>query len=221
MASKRVRGHFFGNVDYPQRVQEADSDGPRRLPPGPHGIPSEVVARNQRERLIAAMAEVCGEGGYAAATVAEVAGRAGVSTASFYRQFKDRRECMLTSFDELFGRLLSEVERACEAEAEPAKKAEAGIRTAAALLAGDPPTARLLTIEIAAVGTEGVRFQHEAIERLAARLSEALETGAGGSVSFPSAEWAAVAAMVALVAKRVAEGESAGAAELETLVAQL
>ncbi len=37
---------------------------PRRLPPGPHGIPPELVERNQRERLIAAMAEVCGENGY-------------------------------------------------------------------------------------------------------------------------------------------------------------
>jgi hypothetical protein len=37
----------------------------RRLPPGPHGLPPELVERNQRERLIAAMAEVCAERGYA------------------------------------------------------------------------------------------------------------------------------------------------------------
>jgi AcrR family transcriptional regulator len=150
-----------------------------------------------------------------------VAGRAGVSTASFYRQFKDRRECMLISFEELFGRLLSEVERACEAEGEPRKKAEAGIRTAAALLAGDPPTARLLTIEIAAVGAEGVRLQHAAIEQLAVRLRGAREPDAAGTPSVPSAEWAAVAAMVALAARRVAEGKSADPAELETLAARL
>ena len=63
----------------------------RRLPPGPHGLPSELVERNQRERLIAAMAEECAEGGYAETSVAEIARRAGVSTASFYRQFKGRR----------------------------------------------------------------------------------------------------------------------------------
>ena len=76
-----------------------DADRARRLPPGPHGIPPEVVARNQRERLIAAMAEVCGEGGYAEATVAEVTRRAGVSTASFYRQFKDLGELMTEAQD--------------------------------------------------------------------------------------------------------------------------
>src|SRR5690242_12142294 len=100
-------------------------DRVRRLPSGPHGIPPELVERNQRERLIAAMAEVCGERGYGEASVAEVAKRAGVSTASFYRQFKDRRECLLASFEELFGRLLAEIERACAAVELPADKARA------------------------------------------------------------------------------------------------
>jgi AcrR family transcriptional regulator len=202
-------------------VKETESGRVRRLPPGPHGIPPELVARNQRERLIAAMAEACAQSGYGSTSVTDVARHAGVSTASFYRQFKDKRECMLVSFEELFGRLLGEIERACEAEAEPRERARAGIRTAASLLAGDPPTARLLTVEIAAVGTEGVRLQHEAIERLAERLREARGSASGASAQFPSAEWAAVVAMVALVAKRVAEGESADPAELEALAMRL
>lgn len=212
---------MIGNGLYSSLMSEAEVNPVRRLPPGPHGIPPELVARNQRERLIAAMAEVCGESGYGNTSVTDVARHAGVSTASFYRQFKDKRACMLASFEELFGRLLGEVERACGAESEPVERARAGIRTAATLLAGDPPTARLLTLEIAAVGADGVRLQHEAIERLAVRLGEALETATGGSASVPSAEWATVAAMVALVARRVTEGESADPAELEALAARL
>jgi AcrR family transcriptional regulator len=195
-------------------MKQSDA-GPRRLPPGPHGIPPELVERNQRERLIAAMAEVCGENGYGNTSVADVARHAGVSTGSFYHQFKDKRECMLTSFKELFGRLLNEVERACEAE--PAEKAKAAIRTAASLLAGDPPTARLLTVEIVTVGKEGVRLQHEAIEQLAGRLREGRQPDAVGPVPVPGDEWAAVAAMVALVARRVAEGGSASPSELEAI----
>lgn len=198
-----------------------EDDRARRLPPGPHGIPPELVARNQRERLIAAMAEVCAEGGYAAATVVEVARRAGVSTASFYGQFADRLECMLASFEELSERLLEEVERACDGEGEPAARARAGVRTAATLLSADLPTARLLTVEIVAAGPEGVRLQHEAIERLAARLRAASPLEAASAQSFPSAEWAAVAAMVAVVAKRVAEGQSPTPAELEAVLDSL
>jgi AcrR family transcriptional regulator len=153
--------------------------------------------------------------------VAEVARRAGVSTASFYRQFKDRRECMLTSFEELFGRLLGEIAPACEGEEEPEAKVRAGIGTVAALLAADPPTARLLSLEVAAVGAEGVRLQHGAIEGLAVLLREVRAPDADPLASFPTPEWAAVAAMTALVARRTAEGESPDPAELEAVCALL
>lgn len=190
----------------------------RRLPPGPHGIPPELVERNQRERLVAAMAEVCAEVGYGSATVAEVTRCAGVSTASFYRQFEDKRACMLASFGELFGRLLGELERACAEEAELGAKAKAGIHTAAVLLAGDLPTARLLALEIVAVGTEGVRLQQEAIDGLATRLREARGQASGALPSLPTPEWVAVVAAVAMVARRCAAGERLDPTELEAVV---
>jgi AcrR family transcriptional regulator len=183
----------------------------KRLPPGPHGLPPELVERNQRERLIAAMAEVCGERGYVESSVAEVAKRAGVSTASFYRQFKDKHECMLVSFEELFGRLLEALEGGCEAEAEAGDRARRGARAAAELLASDVPTARLLSIEILAAGPEGVRAQHDAIERLAARLRDP------GASRGPDRAWTAVAAMTALVARRLAEERLPDPEELEAL----
>jgi AcrR family transcriptional regulator len=192
-------------------MSEADRERMRRLPPGPHGLSPELVERNQRERLIAAMAEVCAEHGYAESSVAEVAKRAGVSTASFYRQFKDKRECMLASFEELFGRLLAALEDGCDGSAGAEPRARVGARTAASLLAEDLPTARLLSSEILAVGPAGVRAQHGAIERLAALLREEQ-----ASVSVDAA-WAAVAAMTALVAKSLAEGRLPDPDELETL----
>lgn len=176
----------------------------KRLPAGPHGLPPELVERNQRERLIAAMAEVCGERGYGEASVAEVAKRAGVSTASFYRQFQDRRECMLASFEELFGRLVEALEGSCDGEEEPRAKARAGAAVAAELLAGDLPTARLLSLEILAVGPEGVQVQHEAMDHLADLVG-------GGRA------WAAIAAMTALVARRASQDRVPEPVELEAM----
>jgi AcrR family transcriptional regulator len=198
-------------------VEEREESHVKRLPPGPHGIPPELVERNQRERLIAAMAEVCAERGYAECSVAQVSKRAGVSTASFYRQFKGKRECMLGSFEDLFGRLLERIEGGCAEAKEPQAKAMAGIRIAAALLAADPPTARLLSIEILAVGTDGVGLQHRAIEHLASLLRDSTVA----SPPPPDRQWAAVAAMVALVGRRVAEGDGVDIAELEALTALL
>lgn len=193
-------------------MDEANGERIRRLPPGPHGLSPELVARNQRERLIAAMAEVCGERGYADSSVAEVAKRAGVSTASFYRQFKDRKECLLVSFEELFARLLEEIERACVGEETSVERARAATATAAALLEADRPAARLLTVEIGAAGPDGVRALHSAIEQLAGLLRRGEARSAA-----PDAAWARVAAMVSLAGLRVAEGGSPTAAELEAV----
>jgi len=184
-------------------LEPVDSSNKRRLPGGQHGIPRDVVERNQRERLIAAMAEVCAERGYAAVAVADITRQASVSTASFYKQFEDKQACLLASFEELLGRLLEAVEGACEGEIEPDAKVKAGIRVAAELLAGDIPTARLLTVEILAGGSEGVRRQHAAIERLAV---------------LANLDWPSVGAMVALVARRIVNEEGPTAAELESCI---
>jgi AcrR family transcriptional regulator len=189
----------------------------RRLPPGPHGLPPELVERNQRERLIAAMAEVCGEVGYADSAVAEIAKRAGVSTASFYRQFKDKRECMLASFDELFGRLVVALESACEGETTTESRARTGARTAAAVLAGDLPTARLLSLEILAVGSRGVMAQQFAIDRLA----ELIRGGGAEESPGPDPAWVCAAGMVSLLGRWLAEGKAPDAESLETLAALL
>lgn len=193
-------------------MAKADDRG-RRLPSGPHGIPPELIERNQRERLIAAMAEACGEQGYAATSVAEISKRAGVSTASFYRQFKDRKECLLASFEELFARLLAGIESACaDGGGRGVDGALPAVAAAAQMLASDPPATRLLTVEIAAAGPDGVLVQHEAIERLAALLR-----GRGSSGEEPDEAWAAVAAMTSLAARRASESRAATAAELEAL----
>lgn len=166
--------------------------GARRLPPGSHGIPADVVARNQRERLVAAMAEVCAEAGYAEATVSAVAKRAGVSSLTFYKQFADKRDCMLAAHRQLLGRLLEAIDRAREEESDPDARPRVAARTALALFAADPPSAQLLTVEILAAGSEGMKRHDAMVEAFAERLGTA---------------WVRAAGMLALVGKRVVLGE--------------
>jgi AcrR family transcriptional regulator len=172
----------------------------RRLPPGSHGIPADVVARNQRERLVAAMAEVCAQRGYAEATVAAVAKRAGVSSLTFYKQFADKRACVLAAHRELLGRLLEEVDRARGGESSSAGRQRAVIRTALGIFAADAPSAQLLTIEVLAAGREGSKRHDAMVEAFAERL----ET-----------DWVRAAGMLALVGKRVVAGEAERLPELE------
>ncbi len=161
----------------------------RRLPPGSHGIPADVVARNQRERLIAAMAEVCAERGYARTSVAEVAKRGGVSSVTFYKQFAGKQDCMLAAHRQLLGRLLEEIGRT-----------DAPLRTALALFAADPPSARLLTVEILAAGPEGIKRHDAMVSAFAERLAT---------------DWVRAAGVLALVGKHVVAGEADYLLELE------
>jgi AcrR family transcriptional regulator len=181
--------------------------GGRRLPRGSHGIPADVVARNQRERLVAAMAEVCAERGYAQASVAEVARRAGVSSVTFYRQFAGKQDCVLAAHRQLLGRLLEEVDRGRAEESNPGAKPRAAVRMALALFAADPPSALLLTVEILAAGPEGAKRHDTMVTAFAERLGTS---------------WVLAAGILALVGKRVMSGEAARLPELEDeLVAAL
>ena len=201
-------------------MSSAEGDEVRRLPTGTHGIPADVVARNQRERLAAAVAEACAEGGYAETTVADLTNRAGVSTATFYKLFADKRECVLEAHRELLERLLEEVDRACAGETEWGAKVRAGVRTALELLAADAPTARLLTVEAMALGPAGSQRNDAAIEAFAERLR--VGRGSAGDPSRPNADWALVAAASMLIGKRVMAGEAAALPALEDeLVAML
>jgi AcrR family transcriptional regulator len=170
-------------------VETEEQAASRRLPRGSHGIPADVVARNQRERLVAAMAEVCAEQGYAEATVGEVAKRAGVSSVTFYKQFAGKQDCMLAAHRQLLGRLLEEVDRTDDP-----------IRTALALFAADPPSARLLTVEILAAGPDGAKRHDAMVEAFAERLGT---------------DWVRAAGILALVGKLVVAGEANRLPELE------
>jgi AcrR family transcriptional regulator len=163
-----------------------------------------VVARNQRERLIAAMAEACAERGYAAASVAEVAKRAGVSSVTFYKQFAGKEECMLATHRQLSERLLEEVDRARAAADGPDAVAQAALRTALALFAADPPSARLLSVEILAAGPEGVKGYDATVVAFAERLG---------------VDWDRASGLLGLVGKRVVAGEAGSLPELESVLA--
>lgn len=77
----------------------------QRLPRGRHGMPQEMVAEIQRDRLLGAAASVIAEQGYASLVVADITARAGVSRATFYKLFDDKHDCVFASQRWAFDRL--------------------------------------------------------------------------------------------------------------------
>src|SRR5262245_3055750 len=173
---------------------------------------TQSVEQSQRERLVAGMAEVCAEKGYLGATVTEIAGRAGVSTQTFYENFSDKLDCMLASYDELLKRLFVEMETVFAELDADGDRLRPPIHAALTALAEDPVSARMLTVEIMATGPEGARRHYRACECLAARLHEmrcpTLPPG-------PIANWALVATMAMRVAEEVSSGRAETLVDLE------
>ncbi len=85
-----------------------------RLPPGRHGLPREFVAHNQRERLIAGLAEAIAENGYAGTTIAHITRHAAVSRRTFYEHFASKDECFVAAYDTVMEELRERVAAAFE-----------------------------------------------------------------------------------------------------------
>jgi AcrR family transcriptional regulator len=69
------------------------------LPGGHHGLSRQLVAESQRERLLAAVATLIAERGYAATPITEIAKTAAVANRVFYANFDNKEEAFLAAFD--------------------------------------------------------------------------------------------------------------------------
>ncbi|HWP33535.1 MAG TPA: TetR/AcrR family transcriptional regulator [Solirubrobacterales bacterium] len=146
---------------------------PFRLPRGRHGIPSNIVLEHQRLRLIAAMAEALAEQGYATVTTTHVSGRAGVSSATFYKHFGNLWDCVLAAYVWSADRLCEEIESAVEARGADADPLSTGIAAALTFLAAQPAIAQLLGAQPPLEASAVIAARRILISRLAAMLRRA------------------------------------------------
>lgn len=138
----------------------------RQLPKGRHGLSREFIVRNQRERMLDAMANVVAEKGYAATRVADVTEYAGVSRKTFYEQFADKEDCFLAAFDAIAGILMEKlVQRLGEADETWESKVHAILGEFLAFCAAEPAFARMCIVEVLSSGPRGLERRDEAMAR--------------------------------------------------------
>jgi AcrR family transcriptional regulator len=107
-----------------------------------------VVIRSQRTRILQAIAETTAEHGYAAATVAQVIERAGVSSATFYELFHDKEDCFLAAVREIIAQATTVVTEAYgRQDGDDLDLVSDGIRALLGLFAEQPAYAKLLFLE--------------------------------------------------------------------------
>jgi len=145
------------------------------LPRGPQALPRADVLAAQRERLLAAIAELIAAGGYARVTIGALAGRAKVSRTAFYECFRSKEECAYAAYDQFIEVFLG-------AMAERAARARDITELIGAMLDGyfstlerDPVAARAFVIEFDALGPDSRERRRVALRGIAAYVRQVHE----------------------------------------------
>ncbi|HEX2391736.1 MAG TPA: TetR/AcrR family transcriptional regulator [Solirubrobacterales bacterium] len=191
-----------------------------RLPPGRHGLPREFVVHNQRERLIAGLAEAVAENGFAGTTIGHITRHAAVSRRTFYEHFTSKDECFVAAYDTVMVELRERIAEAFDEQDEWPRAVRAGIAAMLGFLASEPNLARLSMVEALVAGPVVVERYDAAIQSLvpyfrAGREGRSREVLARLS---PTTEEALVGGMVSLISRRILAGKTE---ELESLLPDL
>lgn len=108
------------------------------LPRGLNKLPREVVADSQRSRIKQAMAHSVAAKGYAATTVADLTGLAGVSRTTFYEHFADKEACYLACFDDQIRYLIKRMAQGGAAKGPPPARLAGALQAFVEVVAAEP-----------------------------------------------------------------------------------
>jgi AcrR family transcriptional regulator len=176
------------------------------------------VARNQRERILAAVAEAASDGGYAEASVEDIIARAGVSRRTFYDLFNNKQHAFLAAYDEAVRRLVKGVRDAQREGRDFGERITMALGTFLELLAASPAFARMCIVEVLAAGPKAVERRNSAMEAFAALIEEDARTLARSRPQSPIMTEVLVGGIYETVYTRVAAGRID---ELEGLLPEL
>jgi AcrR family transcriptional regulator len=125
-------------------------------------------ASERRDRFIDAAIRCFGTEGYAATGVKDLCREAGLTDRYFYESFRDRSDLYVAAFDRVVGELVAVVGLAALAHpSEPEHQARAAVQAFVGALTSDASRARLLFLEVGAVGGEAARHARASTRRFA------------------------------------------------------
>jgi AcrR family transcriptional regulator len=180
-----------------------------KLPRGRHGLPRELVARSQRERLIAAVVRVTAAKGYQATSVADILKAAGVGRESFYRYFENKEACFLSANDVLIDDLEAELADAYNQPGPWPARVRGGLAATLAWLAADPNVARVMLIEMGTVGPVSTERFRQTFHRFTVLLDDGKQFIENAPAELPNLATIAGGAVFAQVYEEVATGDAA------------
>jgi AcrR family transcriptional regulator len=157
---------------------------------------------SQRERLLDAMIELCAKRGYQGVSIAQVSSQAGVSSATFYKQFDSKEDCLLAAYRAARARMFEQVLSVVGTSG----WSDAGRATLSGLFNGlqaDPNAGRVLFIEALAAGPLLGEERQRVLAEFEQRLQDSLDRTRkdGNTLDIPAI--ALVGAVRSIVSRRL------------------
>ena len=130
--------------------------------------------RGQRGRLTQAMIELSARAGHNEVSIAELCAGAGVSPVTFYAEFADKEELLITAYRSCAERVFGPM-RAALLDGEPAHVPALALRAMLESIAEDPDAGRIVFVESLGGGERMRAARREALARFEARVQQYLE----------------------------------------------
>lgn len=140
--------------------------------------------RSQHDRLVDAVIELSARDGYQAVSVAQVSSRAGVSSATFYEQFKGKEDCFVSGYRTVAERVLGDIQAIAadvDSDAEWARAAKVALASALMAVRDDPNGGRVLLIESLAGGELMQSERRRVLAEFESRAQDLLESTPAGA----------------------------------------
>lgn len=158
--------------DQPEASMPDNLEPSLPLPRGRHDLAPEVVERHQRDRIVAAVAQVMAEHGYGGLTVERIIALARISRTTFYGHFDNKREAVAGAHEQIFRRFLALIQDACRRQVEWPDKVGAVIGATLEFAAAEPAQANLLVAGFLAADQALARRVRVSYDQLAELMSE-------------------------------------------------
>jgi AcrR family transcriptional regulator len=141
---------------------------------------------DQRERLLAAAAEVFAKGGYASASIDEIVARARTSRTAFYRCFDNKEDCLAALYRATVEHWAANLTKAVTNSGSPAEQVQAGIASLVFDFAHNEQAARVVLVESVGATPKLEKARTEARERFATMIADQLGQVPGWSECAPA-----------------------------------
>lgn len=189
-----------------------------RPPPGRQRLSREFIARHQRARIVAALAEETMDRGYRAVTVADIVRRAGIARNTFYDNFSSKEDCFLATQDFAVEESLARVLEAAGAEDDWEARTATGLAAFLKYVSDEPALARTCIVEALSAGDAAQERYEQSLQAFVPLLRKGREHSEHGDDLPETLEETIVGGIFWVIYQRIVLGE---AERIESLLPDL